>query len=39
MDPLVWIIVAVLGLLGPGPAVAEERANPLGPPPWVTQAR
>jgi len=40
MDPIIWIIVVVVGLLGFGTVdVQEARANPLGPPPWVTEHR
>jgi hypothetical protein len=40
MDPIIWIIVAAIGLFGLGPAQTEaERTNPLGPPPWVTTHR
>lgn len=40
MDPIIWIIVAAIGLFGFGTTdVAESRENPLGPPPWVTVHR
>jgi hypothetical protein len=36
MDPIIWIIAAVIGLLGFGTAEADVDDFRLGPPPWVT---